>query len=201
MAQLGEAIARYHKILESDPYKDLEWANTLQEQMKARHLVSGTRPARPVLRPNFITKRQYSNLVKAAESLFCAIHRVEKLALDTPQLLTRMQLLPAEKMLAGVDPGYRSLSVTSRLDTNLHNGSLRFVDYNAETPIGVSFGEALDSLFYDAPPVKEFRKKHPLTNWRYPPSTRRPAQGLHGIRQIRPAEHCHRGIPAAVPNV
>ncbi len=162
MAQLGEAIARYHKILESDPYKDLEWANTLQEQMKARHLVSGTRPVCPVLRPNFITKRQYSNLVKAAESLFCAIHRVEKLALGTPQLLTRMQLLPAEKMLAGVDPGYRSLSVTSLLDTNLHNGSLRFVDYNAETPIGVSFGEALDSLFYDAPPVKEFRKKHPL---------------------------------------
>jgi hypothetical protein len=115
-----------------------------------------------VLRPHFITRRQYATLVKAAESLFGAIHRVERLALDTPQLLTRMQLLPAEKMLASVDPGYSFVSVTSLLDTNLHNGSLRFVDYTAETPVGVAFGEALDNLFYDAPPVREFRKKYPL---------------------------------------
>src|SRR3974390_1841133 len=162
MAQLGEAIARYHKILESDPFRDLEWAEALQARMKASHLMAGNRPVSPVLRPHFITKRQYANLVKAAESLFCAIHRVENLALETPQLLARMQLLPAEKMLASVDPGYPFVSVTSLLDTNLHNGSLRFVDYNSETPLGVAFGEALDNLFYDAPPVREFRKKYPL---------------------------------------
>lgn len=162
MSQLGEAIARYHKILESDPYKDLEWANTLQDRMKASHLVAGNRPVSPVLRPHFITRRQYTNMVKAAESLFSSIHRVEQLALDTPQLLTRMQLLPAEKMLAGVDPGYEFVSVTSLLDTNIHNGTLRFVDYNADAPAGVAFGEALDNLFYDAPPVRDFRKKYPL---------------------------------------
>ena len=163
MSQLGEAIARYHKILESDQYKDLEWADSLQDRMKASHLLAGNRPVSPVLRPHFITKRQYTNLVKAAESLFCAIHRVENLALGTPQLLNRMQLLPAEKMLASVDPGYPFVSVTSLLDTNLHNGTLRFVDYNANTPVGVAFGETLDSLFYDAPPVKEFRKKYALS--------------------------------------
>jgi hypothetical protein len=159
---LDEAIARYHKILESDPYRDLEWAEALQDRMKSSHLMAGTRPVSPVLRPHFITRRQYTNLVKAAEALFGAIHRVERLALDTPQLLARMQLLPAEKMLASVDPGYPFLSVTSLLDTNLHNGSLRFVNYNADTPVGVAFGEALDGLFYDAPPVKEFRKRYPL---------------------------------------
>src|SRR6476469_1571680 len=134
MSQLGEAIARYHKILEGDPYKDLQWANALQDRMKASHLVAGTRLVSPVLRPHFITRRQYTNLVKAAESMFSAIHRVEQLALDTPQLMARMQLLPAEKMLASVDPGYPFVSVTSLLDTNLHNGSLRFVDYNADAP-------------------------------------------------------------------
>ncbi len=163
MSQLGEAIARYHKILETEPYKDLEWANVLQERMKSNHLMVGSRLLSPVLRPHFVTRRQYTNLVKAAEPLFCAIHRIEEIALSTPQLLTRMHLLPAEKMLANVDPGYSFLSVTSLLDTNIHNGSLRFTDYNAETPAGVAFGEALDNLFYDAPPVKEFRKKYPLS--------------------------------------
>jgi uncharacterized circularly permuted ATP-grasp superfamily protein len=163
MAQLAEAIAKYHKILESEPYKDLEWAETLQARMKTSNLTTGTRPVSPVLRPHFITRRQYTNLVKAAEAMFGAIHRVEQLALGNPSLLTRMQLLPAEKMLASVDPGYPFVSVTSLLDTNLHNGSMRFVDYNADTPSGVAYGEALDNLFYDAPPVKEFRKKYALS--------------------------------------
>lgn len=163
MAQLGEAIARYHKILESEPYRDLGWADALQERMKAAHLTAGNRPISPVLRPHFITKRQYANLVKAAEPLFSAINRVEKMTLGSAQLQSRIQMLPAEKMLASVDPGYPFLSVTSLLDTNLHNGSLRFTNYAAETPAGVAFGEALDDVFYDAPPVKEFRKKHALS--------------------------------------
>ena len=163
MAQLGEAIARYHKILESEPHRDLEWANALQSRMKALHLTSGNRPISPVLRPHFITKRQYASLVKAAEALFSAISRVEHMTLSSAQLQSRIQMLPAEKMLASVDPGYPYLSVTSLLDTNLHNGSLHFTGYTAETPAGVAFGEALDNLFYDTPPVKEFRKKYALT--------------------------------------
>ena len=70
----------------------------------------------PVLRPHFITQRQYANLVKAAEALYSAIDRIEKLALTTPSLMSRMQMLPAEKMLAAVDPGYPYLvgNVASR---------------------------------------------------------------------------------------
>lgn len=162
MAQLGEAIARYHKILESEAYRDLGWAEALQDRMKSSRLTSGNRPISPVLRPHFITKRQYANLVKAAESLFAAITRVEQMTLSSAQLQARIQMLPAEKMLASMDPGYSFLSVTSLLDTNLHNGSLHFTGYTAETPAGVAFGEALDQIFYDAPPVKEFRKKYAL---------------------------------------
>jgi uncharacterized circularly permuted ATP-grasp superfamily protein len=163
MAQLGDAIARYHKILDSEQFRDLGWAEALQQKMKAAHLTSGNRPISPVLRPNFVTKRQYTNLVKAAEALFSAITRVERMTLGSSQLQSRIQLLPAEKMLVSVDPGYSYLSVTSLLDTNLHNGSLHFTGYTAETPAGVAYGEALDNLFYEAGPVKEFRKKYALT--------------------------------------
>ena len=72
------------------------------------------------------------------------------MALSTPSLMSRMQMLPAEKMLASVDPGYPYLSVTSLLDTHLNNGSLQFVGYTADTPAGVVYGEALNNAFYDA---------------------------------------------------
>jgi hypothetical protein len=161
MTQVGEAIARYHKLIESEPYIDLGWAKALQERIKAEKL--GGRPISPVLRPHFITNRQYAALVKAAESLFSAIHRVEQMALSTPALLARMQLLPAERMLAQVDPGYSFFSVTGLLDTSLNNGSLRFVSHNSDAPAGVVYGDVLADLFYDAPPVKEFRKKYKLS--------------------------------------
>jgi hypothetical protein len=161
MTQVGEAIARYHKLIESEPYIDLAWAKALQDKFKTEKL-SG-RPISPVLRPHFITNRQYAALVKAAESLFSAINRVEHLALANPALLARMQLLPAERMLAQVDPGYSFFSVTGLLDTALNNGSLRFVSHNADAPAGVVYGDLLADLFYDAPPVREFRKKYKLS--------------------------------------
>lgn len=162
MTQLGEAIARYHKLLEADRYRNLEWAEDLRRQMQEQHLTTGGRPISPSLRPHLITRRQYTNLVKAAEALFAAIDRVKQLALSNPALLSRMEMLPAEKMLAALDPGYPYFAVTSLLDTHLHNGTLHFTDYNADTPAGVAYGEALADLFYESAPVKEFRKRHKL---------------------------------------
>ncbi len=161
MNQVSEAIARYHKLIESEPYIDLAWAKALQDRMKAGKL--GNRPISPVLRPHFITNRQYRGLVKAAEALLSAIARVQQMALATPALLARMQLLPAERMLAQVDPGYAAFSVTGLLDANLNNGSVRFVAHHSDAPAGVVYGEALADLYYDAPPMKEFRKKYKLT--------------------------------------
>ncbi|MGA3025519.1 MAG: hypothetical protein ABSF98_12175 [Bryobacteraceae bacterium] len=162
MTQLGEAVARYHKILESKPWNDLSWARALHERMRERNLYVGIRPISPVLRPHFITRRQYATMSKAAESLVSAIDRVEHAALSNPALLSRIELLPGERMLAAVDPGYPYLSVTSLLDTHLNNGTLRFVQYDSEAPTGVVYSEALSDIFYDAPPVKEFRKRYGL---------------------------------------
>lgn len=163
MTQLDEAIARYHKLLESDACRDLAWVETLEKQIRSRGLSRPSRPVSPVLRPHFLTHRQYQNMVRGAEALACAIDRVEKVALTTPSLLARMEMLPAEKMLASVDPGYPYSAVTSLLDARIHNGTFRVVDYSADSPVGVAFGEALSNLYYDAPPMKEFRRRNPVT--------------------------------------
>jgi hypothetical protein len=131
--------------------------------MITAHLTVGGKPVCPFLRPHFLTRRRYDALVKAAEALLSAIDRIKQMALANPALLSRMELLPAEKMLASIDPGYPYLAVTSLLDTHLDNGSLRFVNYNADTAPGVAFGTALDELFYDCPPVKQFRRQYKLS--------------------------------------
>ena len=49
MTLVSEAIARYHKLIESEPYIDLAWAHALQERIKSEKLDG--RPVSPVLRP------------------------------------------------------------------------------------------------------------------------------------------------------
>ena len=66
-------------------------------------------------------------------------------------------------MLAAIDPGYQALEVAARLDSHLVNGHLHFVQYNADSPTGAGYADALADLFYDIPPVKELRKKYALS--------------------------------------
>jgi hypothetical protein len=131
--------------------------------METAKLSCGGRLICPFLRPNFISRRQFDSLVKTGEALICAIDRMEQMVLANPALLARLDLLPAEKMLASIDPGYQALEVAARLDTHLNNGSLHFVQYNADSPTGGGYADALSDLFYDAPPMKEFRKKYSLS--------------------------------------
>ena len=163
MSHLQEAIRRYNKILEAPAHRDLSWVKILHEQMEAERLSAGGRLLCPFLRPNFVTRRQYESMVKTGEALICAIERMERLVLASPILLSRMQLLPAEKMLAAVDPGYQMSEVASRFDLQLTNGTMQVVQYNADSPTGLAWAEGLADIFYDCPPVKEFRKRYHLT--------------------------------------
>jgi hypothetical protein len=160
MSVVSEAIARYHKLIESEPYIDLAWAHALQDRLKAGKLDG--RPISPVLRPHFMTSRDYAALIKASEGVLAAIARVSNLALNTPALLARLQLLPAERMLATADAGYAAGGVTALLDASLNDSALRFAGFSADVPAGVLYGDALAEAYYEAPPVKEFRKKYKL---------------------------------------
>ena len=163
MTQLDEAISRYHRILESEPYRDLRWVKNLQDEMEAQQLSAGGRLLCPFLRPNFVTQKQYDNLVKTGEALISAVDRMLRTALASPQLLSRMQLFPAEKMLAAIDPGYEMAEVSAQLDLQIQNGSLHVTQYNADALSGAAWAEGLSDIFYDCPPVKEFRRRYNLT--------------------------------------
>ena len=81
MTQLGEAVTRYHRILESETVRTSGWMEELREQMAARRLMVAGRPVSPVLRPHFLSRRQYINLAKNAECLHSAIDRLRMLVI------------------------------------------------------------------------------------------------------------------------
>ena len=162
MNQVDEAIARYHKLLETEQFRDLGWADQLHQAMKARQLELNGKPVSAFLRPHLLTRRQYESLEKGGGALWAAIDRMRQLVLTTPALLSRLDLLPGERMLAEVNPGYKHFAITSLLDSQINNGSMRFSHFSAETPVGVLYQDMLSDLFMEAAPVKEFRKRHKL---------------------------------------
>ena len=87
MAQLGDAIARYHKLLEQPSYRETGWAEQFQEEMRQRHLVDSGRLLAPVLRPHFVTRRQFDSLVRLSSQLAEILDRLEAIAFASPALL------------------------------------------------------------------------------------------------------------------
>lgn len=162
MNQVDEAIARYHKLLESEPFRDLGWVEQLHQAMSAKRLEIGGKPVSAFLRPHLLSRRQYEGLEKGGASLWSAVDRMRQMVLSTPGLLNRLDLLPGERMLAELNPGYKHFAVSSLLDSHINNGAMRFSHFSAETPVGVLYQDMLSEVFYDAAPMKEFRKRHKL---------------------------------------
>ncbi len=184
MSLLDEAVTKYNKLLESGPYRDLSWAEALHERMESRRALRGRTLDLSLSAPEFHLAPAVRIMVQTGEALIGAIDRMEQMVLANPALLARLELLPAEKMLASIDPGYQSLQVTARLDTHLVNGHLHFVRYNADSPSGAGYADALSNLFCDLPPVKEMRKKYTLTQDRQPQaSAAGAAQVVQAVRR------------------
>ena len=158
MAQLADAITRYHKLLEGDAYRDLTWAAELQHQMREQQLTDAGRLLTAVLRPHFVSRRQLDSLTRVSEHLASILDQVEALALECPPLLNRIQMLPAEKMLAAIPSRYSRLSVTSRMDASVHNGDLCLRGFDASKPAGFAYSEPLADLFLNLPLVKSFKR-------------------------------------------
>lgn len=163
MNQVDEAIARYHKILETEPFRDLGWVEQFHATLRSRKMELAGRPVSPFLRPNLVTRKQFDGLVIGGQLLASAVDKIRQLAMADPTLMARMDLLPAERMLAAVNPGYKHFAVTGLLDTAIENGHMRFSDYSAATPVGVHYSEVLGDVFFETGPAKEFRKRHKLT--------------------------------------
>jgi hypothetical protein len=158
MAQLGEAISRYHKLVEQEGFGDASWADELQERMRQLHLTESGRVVAPILRPHFISRRQLDTLTRVTNHLAEILDRIEAIALASPQLLSRLQMLPAEKMLAAIPSGYSRFSVTSSMDAAVRNGSLSLQGLDACKPVGLAYSGLLADLFLELPILKEFKR-------------------------------------------
>ncbi len=157
---LADAIKTYHGLLTDD----LAAASQAQldDQLRRRGLFFGDRPLCTVLRPRFLTPDQYAYIAGRSQVLLRAFATTHRAALADGGFRVQFGLTDWEETLVRHHPGFDSPSPTSRLDAFYvpETGTLRFTEYNAETPAAVAYNDVLSEVSYGLPVMREFLRRY-----------------------------------------
>lgn len=157
-----EAINEYHDLLAADAGLTAELFARLKEGMSAGHLLYGSREIGVSLRPHFLTRTQYDQLVRASETLAGAFEKLSAAMHADAALMARVGLTEQELRLALVEPGYRCPAVTTRLDAFVNGDEIKFVEYNAENPSSLTDQSGLNQVLFEIPALDKLAEKYRL---------------------------------------
>lgn len=157
---LDEVVQSYHRELESHQSTLPEWAMLLEREMRKRRLIFGDRILCSFLRPHFIGQSEWEMVQNASALLIGAFRKVFQRVQQNPPLMNKLGLTDAEQRLVSYCPPEEYPSHTSRLDGFLHEGALKFVEFNGECPAGIGYSDLLAEVFLEFPALKAINAKN-----------------------------------------
>jgi uncharacterized circularly permuted ATP-grasp superfamily protein len=148
----------------------------LDEQLRRRDLVFGDRPLCTVLRPRFLTVAQYDAIRRRVAVLMRAFAAAYEAALADRTMRARFRLADWEEEMLEANPGFREPSPHSRPDMFVVDatGEMALTEYNAETPAGAGFNDALTDAFLDLPVMRAFARQADV----------QPVYARHGVLHV-----------------
>lgn len=156
---LHEAVSYYHELLKEGDLAEAS-RKMLDEGLERARLIFGGRRLSPYLRPHFITETDFARVTKVCETIWSAIQKVKDAAVQTDSLLDELGLTPIERELVAIDPGYREVSPTARLDSFLTDEAYSFVELNGESPAGIAYADAAYDIFSALPVMQRFSERY-----------------------------------------
>src|SRR5437870_11857631 len=158
---LSEAVSHYHDLLNDQNLAQSSRA-LLDEGLERAKLIFGGRRLSPYLRPHFVSEDDFTQVVHVCETIWKAIEKVKDAAVADESLLDELGLTPIERELVKIDPGYRAVSPTARLDSFLTEGAYSFVELNGESPAGIAYADAAYEIFSRLPVMRRFAERFPV---------------------------------------
>jgi uncharacterized circularly permuted ATP-grasp superfamily protein len=154
-----EAVARYHELLANQDIAESSRA-TLDQGLERAKLIFGGRRLSPYLRPHFVTETDFARISAICETVWSAIQKVKDAAVEDDSLVDDLGITEIERELVAIDPGYKAVSPTARLDSFLTASRYSFVELNGESPAGIAYADAAYDIFSSLPVMKEFGKHY-----------------------------------------
>lgn len=156
---LRTAVAHYHALLE-DHELAAATAKALQDGLEHSRLIFGGRPLCPYLRPHFITESDWNRIRGICKTVWSALQKVKDAAVQDDAILDELGLTEIERELVRIDPGYKQVSPTARLDSFLTDDAYSYVELNGESPAGIAYADSATEIFKSLPVMKKFTESY-----------------------------------------
>ncbi|MGB7283866.1 MAG: circularly permuted type 2 ATP-grasp protein [Candidatus Acidiferrum sp.] len=137
----------------------------LFKRMRQAKLTFGDRVHCPFLRPFFLSTEDEERVRSVAEAIAEFGERIVTAALEDRHLFAQLHLRPEEERLARLPAAYGRASTASRLDAFLLPDSLRFAEYNGESPAGAGYAETLAEIFRELPVMAKFAQNYEVHSY------------------------------------
>lgn len=156
---LKEAVAYYHELLEDFELAEASRA-ALDEGLEKARLIFGGRRLSPYLRPHFVTEADWIRARGICETIWSALQKVKDAAVADEAILDELGITEIEKDLVAIDPKYKTVSPTARLDSFLTENAYSFVELNGESPAGIAYADSASEIFLELPVMKKFLERY-----------------------------------------
>lgn len=156
---LKNAVAYYHELLKDFDLAE-ESRRALDEGLEDAKLIFGGRRLSPYLRPHFVTQADWNKTKAVCETVWSALQKVKDAAIENEEILDELGITAIEKELVAIDPKYKQVSPTARLDSFLTENSYSFVELNGESPAGIAYADSATDIFISLPVMQKFRERY-----------------------------------------
>jgi hypothetical protein len=155
----------WHAILKTTLLRVPALPEDLFKRMRRAKLTFGDRVHCPFLRPFFLSPEDEERVRTVAETIADLGERIVNTALDDKYLFAQLHLREEEERLARIPTGYGRASTASRLDAFLLPDSLKFAEYNGESPAGAGYAETLADIFRELPVMGKFAQLYEVHSY------------------------------------
>ena len=161
----NEAAEQWHKLLQAKLRSSPKFTENFYAQLRAAKLTFGNRVHCPFLRPFFLSPEDEQRVRMVAETMADLAERVTDAAMKDKALLAQFHLRDEELRLVRLGKIAGPASTASRLDAFLLPDSLKFAEYNGESPAGAGYTETLGEIFLKLPLLAEFDKSFQIHSY------------------------------------
>src|SRR5437016_8244789 len=155
----------WHAILKATLLRVPALPEDFFKRMRKARLTFGDRVHCPFLRPFFLSPEDETRVRTVAETIADLGERIASAALDDKDLVAQLHLRKEEERLARIPTGYGRTSTASRLDAFLLPDSLKFAEYNGESPAGAGYSETLAEIFRELPVMGKFAQNYEIHSY------------------------------------
>jgi uncharacterized circularly permuted ATP-grasp superfamily protein len=159
---LNDVVAHYHKLLENAELAESS-RQQLSDGLEEAKLIFGGRPLSPYLRPHFVMESDWKRITAICETIWSALQKVKDAAIDSEELLSELGITSdVERDLVSIDPKYKQVSASARLDSFLTEDTYSYVELNGESPAGIAFADSATEIFQALPVMRKFAETYQL---------------------------------------